>query len=170
MTTSQLPPTAAPLDQAGPDDRQGPDDGLTAAERDALAEASVTGQRAAGWIRTLASRQQDSGNRHVLERYADAVEQVLRREIIPGGEGGLTEELRHTLDAYVLRGSVRAARQPELTPEERVALLAIGFTALTAPLVVLGDIAGDLALLCEAIGQALTIATAAQPAASGGRP
>ncbi|MGK4586142.1 hypothetical protein [Kitasatospora sp. HPMI-4] len=158
MTISQLPPAATGLDQAESDDHQGPDDGLTEGEREAIAQASVTGQRAADWIRTLACRQNDEGNRQVLERYANAVEQVLRREIVPGGEGELTEELRYTLDAYVLRGSVLAEHRPELTATERVALLAVGFTAASAPRVVLNDLAGDLVLLCEAIDHALAVA------------
>ncbi|WP_327071827.1 hypothetical protein [Kitasatospora sp. NBC_01302] len=165
MTISRLPAAAGRPDQAEPE-QQEPDDALSAAERDALAQAAVTGQHAADWIRTLAARQQHADNRRILERYADAVEQVLRREIIPGSEGELTEELRYTLDAYVLCGSVLAEHRPELTAAERIALLAVGFSAASAPRVVLNDLAGDLALLCEAIDQALAIATMAQPATS----
>ncbi|MGA5823556.1 hypothetical protein ACPC54_37535 [Kitasatospora sp. NPDC094028] len=138
---------------------------LTAEERDALARVCVTGQIAAGWIRSLASRQHDGGNRLVLEQYAGAVEQVLGREIVPGGDGELVEELRYTLDAYVLLGSVRSEHLPQLTGEERVALLAVGFAALSAPRAVLNDLT-NLVPLCEAIDQALALA--APPA--GGRP
>ncbi|WBP91946.1 hypothetical protein [Kitasatospora cathayae] len=95
---------------------------------------------------------------------------MLRHEIIPGGDGELAEELRYTLDAYVLLGSVQSEHRPELTDGERVALLAVSFTAASAPRVVLNDIAGDLAVLCEAIDQALALAAAAQPAASEVRP
>jgi hypothetical protein len=162
MTISHLPTAAVEPDH--------PDDGLSAAEREALAQAAATGQHAADWIRTLAARQQHADNRQILQRYADAVEQVLRREIIPGSEGELTEELRYTLDAYVLCGSTLAEHHPELAAAERIALLAVGFTAASAPRVVLNDLAGDLALLCEAIDQALALAAPAQPSASEVRP
>ncbi|MFF2751367.1 hypothetical protein ACFVVA_38260 [Kitasatospora sp. NPDC058048] len=81
------------------------------------------------------------------------------------------EELRHTLDAYVLLGNIRTAHRLRLTADERVALLAVGFAALSAPRVVLNDLT-DLVPLCEAIGEALTIGTAepAVPAAPSGRP
>jgi hypothetical protein len=159
MTISHLPAAVSELDQAE-SDHQEPGDGLSAAERDALARAAVAGQHAAGWIRTLAARQQHADNRQILQRYADAVEQVLRREIIPGSEGELTEELRYTLDAYVLCGSTLAEHPPQLAAAERIALLAVGFTAASAPRVVLNDIAGDLAVLCEAVDQALAIGQA----------
>jgi hypothetical protein len=55
----------------------------------------------------------------------------------------------------VLCGSVLAEHRPVLTAAERISLLAVGFTTLTAPLVVLNDIGGNLVLLCEAIDQAL---------------
>ncbi|MFE9427812.1 hypothetical protein ACFYNO_33180 [Kitasatospora sp. NPDC006697] len=125
-------------------DLQEPDDGLTASERDALAQASVTGQHAAHWIRSLAARQPEPGNRTVLEQYASAVEQVMRREVIPGSEGLLEHELDYALDAYVLLGSATARRRPDLTAAERLALLAVGFTARTAPRTVLNDLT-DLA-------------------------
>ncbi|MGW2256155.1 hypothetical protein ACWCXH_39385, partial [Kitasatospora sp. NPDC001660] len=73
-------------------------------------------------MRFLAARQDDENTRQILERYADAVEQVLRHEIIPGGDDELVEELRYTLDAYVLLGSVQSEHRPELTDGERVAL------------------------------------------------
>ncbi|MFI9159362.1 hypothetical protein [Kitasatospora aureofaciens] len=131
-------------------------------ERDALARASVTGQRAADWIRSLAVLQDDEDNQRVLEQYASAVEQVLRHEINPGGDGELVEELRYTLDAYVLLGSVQTARRPQLSAAERVALLAVGYTALSAPRAVLNNLT-DLVPLSEAIDQALAISAAGQP-------
>ncbi|MFE7531645.1 hypothetical protein ACFU7Y_38970 [Kitasatospora sp. NPDC057542] len=142
---------------------------LTSDERDALALASVTGQHAADWIRSLASRQHDEGSRQVLEQYAGAVEQILRYEIIPGGDGELVKELRYTLDAYVLLGSVQSGHRPKLTAAERVALLAIGFTALSSPRVVLNDLT-DLVPLCQAIDQALAIGMADAAAAPKCRP
>jgi hypothetical protein len=150
MTLSQQPPTAAPE----------PSDGLTDTERDALARAAATGTRSADWIHSLAQRQPDPCNQQALHRYADAVEQVLTREIVPGGDGDLAEQLRHTLDALVLRGSTLTTRRPDLTAAERVALLAVGFAALTAPLAAVGDLAGDLEVLCEAIDQALAFGQA----------
>ncbi|MFE7528551.1 hypothetical protein ACFU7Y_22940 [Kitasatospora sp. NPDC057542] len=172
MTT---PPSAwSWLDLADTRDESTTPDGpvereLTSDEREALARASVTGQRAADWIRFLAVLQDNEDNQRVLEQYAGAVEQVLRREIIPGSDGELVEELRCTLDAYVLLGSVQAAQRPQLSAAERTALLAVGFTALSAPRVVLNDLT-DLVPLCEAIDQALLIGTATQPTAPGDRP
>jgi hypothetical protein len=146
MTLPQQPPTTAPE----------PHDGLTDPERDALAHTAATGIRAAHWIRSLAKRQPDPCNRRALHRYADAVEQALRYEIVPGGDGDLAEQLRHTLDTLVLRGSTLTTRRPELTAAERTALLAVGFAALTAPLTVLGD----LEVLYEATDQALAFGQA----------
>ncbi|MFG3054683.1 hypothetical protein ACGFZP_27520 [Kitasatospora sp. NPDC048239] len=82
---------------------------------------------------------------------------MLRREIIPRGDGELTEELRHALDAYVLQGA-DPDRRPALATAEPVALLAIGFAALTAPLTALDDLAADLPPRCEAIDDALAFA------------
>ncbi|GAA4830476.1 hypothetical protein [Kitasatospora terrestris] len=62
-----------------------------------------------------------------------------------------------TLDAYLLHGAGPGHR-PALHAAERVSLLAIGSAALTAPLVVLSDLTGDLPPLCEAIDEALALA------------
>ncbi|MGW3044651.1 hypothetical protein ACWC9T_32460 [Kitasatospora sp. NPDC001159] len=77
-----------------------------------LAEAGEAGRRAAGWVRELAERQPEAGHRTVLERAADAIERAAGREVVPGGDGQLAEELAYDLAAYVVTGSPYAERLP----------------------------------------------------------
>lgn len=64
-----------------------------------LAEAGEAGRVAAGWVRELAARQAQERHRTVLERAAG-------REVVPGGDGQLDEELAYDLAAYVVTGSL----------------------------------------------------------------
>ncbi|WP_344341894.1 hypothetical protein, partial [Kitasatospora putterlickiae] len=77
-----------------------------------LAEAGEAGRRAAGWVRELTGRQAEEAHRTVLGRAADAVEQACGREVVPGGEGQLDEELAYNLAAGVVTGSPLAAALP----------------------------------------------------------
>ncbi|WP_327075499.1 hypothetical protein OG196_42980 (plasmid) [Kitasatospora purpeofusca] len=79
---------------------------LQSTVNDLLAGAGEAGRRAAGWVRELAARQAEAGHRAVLERAADALEQAAGREIVPGGDGQLDEELAYDLGAGVVTGSV----------------------------------------------------------------
>ncbi|MFI6449102.1 hypothetical protein [Kitasatospora sp. NPDC050543] len=92
----------------------------------------------------------------MLKTFADTIQQVLGREIIPGGAGEIGEEIRYRLDACV----ILAQDRPELTSIEQLALVAVGAITTTAPSTVLNDIAADLPALCDAIDNALTLAGA----------
>ncbi len=136
--TTALPVAAEPADE-DQDQDQDQDQREQHAVNDLLAEAGEAGRRAAGWVRELAARQSQTGHRTVLERAADAIEQASGREIRPGGEGELDEELRYDLGANVVTGSVVADGMPELSTGERIALVAICALAAAMPATVLND-------------------------------
>ncbi|MFD9067732.1 hypothetical protein ACFVZ3_40175 [Kitasatospora purpeofusca] len=112
-----------------------------------LAEAGEAGRRAAGWVRELAARQSEAGHRAVLERAADALEQAAGREVVPGGDGQLDEELAYDLGAGVVTGGVLAGGLPELSVGERIALVAVCALAAAMPRTVLGDLGRELPVL-----------------------
>ncbi|MFE2728945.1 hypothetical protein [Kitasatospora sp. NPDC059327] len=132
------------------------------AVREALALAAAVGERAARRVEALATRQ-DDGHRPVLEAFAQALRQVMGREILPAGDGEVAAEPRYRLDAYVLLGATDAESTPDLTAAEQLALAAVGAIATTAPSTVLNDAARDLPALCAVIDSALILAEA-QPA------
>ncbi|MFI8085303.1 hypothetical protein ACIF6L_31500 [Kitasatospora sp. NPDC086009] len=128
-----------------------------------IAEASEVGRRAAGWVRELARRQSDTGHRTVLERAADAVERASSREIVPGGDGELDEELRYDLGAGIITGSVLTATMPELTTGERIALVAVCALAAAMPGTVLNDLGRELPALGSTMRAAVEAGIAAGP-------
>ncbi|GAA4838308.1 hypothetical protein [Kitasatospora terrestris] len=69
----------------------------------------------------------------------------------PHSDGDLAQKPRHALDAYAFHGT-DPGRRPALRTAERVSLLAIGFTALTA------RSPPSTPPLCDAIDEALTLA------------
>ncbi|WP_328959125.1 hypothetical protein [Kitasatospora purpeofusca] len=83
----------------------------------------------------------------MLDRAADAVEQACGREILPGGDGQLDEELAYDLGAGVVTGSVLAAGLPQLSTGERIALVAVCALAAAMPGTVLNDLARELPAL-----------------------
>ncbi|KOV13303.1 hypothetical protein ADK60_29860 [Streptomyces sp. XY431] len=83
-----------------------------------------------------------------MERVADAVVRVSGREIVPGSDGLLTEELRYTLAAdAVLGASHTTGTLPELHDGERMPLAAVCAIAAALPSCVLGDLAAELTAL-----------------------
>lgn len=148
MTTSPLSRPPLPFSPAA--DRTGAGGGARARrgpEPSALHRAAAAGEAAAGWVRGLAGRQDDQGHARVLERAADAIERASGREIVPGGDGHLVEELRHALAADVLLGAARSGTLPELHPRERGALVAVCALAAAMPGCVLGDLERELGVL-----------------------
>ncbi|MFD4905184.1 hypothetical protein [Kitasatospora purpeofusca] len=131
-----------------------------------LAGAGEVGRRAAGWVRELAARQAEAGHRAVLERAADALEQAAGREVVPGGDGQLDEELAYDLGAGVVTGGVLADGLPELSAGERIALVAICALAAAMPSTVLGDLGRELPVLTSTMESA---AEAGRTAGSGDR-
>ncbi|MGY0466880.1 hypothetical protein ACW14Y_42475 [Kitasatospora sp. cg17-2] len=131
-----------------------------------LAEAGEAGRRAAGWVRGLAERQTEEAHRTVLGRAADAVEQACGREVVPGGEGQLDEELAYGLGAGVVTGGVLADGLPELSTGERIALVALCALAAAMPRTVLGDLGRELPVLVATMEAA---AEAGRTAGSGDR-
>ncbi|MFI6158199.1 hypothetical protein ACIBCA_36545 [Kitasatospora sp. NPDC051170] len=117
------------------------------AVNEVLAEASEAGRRAAEWVRELAARQPEAGHRAVLGRAADAVERASGREVVPGGEGQLDEELVYDLGADVVAGSVVADGLPVLVMGERIALVTVCSVAAAMPSSVLGDFESELPVL-----------------------
>ncbi|MFF2549263.1 hypothetical protein ACFVUY_42815 [Kitasatospora sp. NPDC058063] len=135
-----------------------------------LAEAGEAGRRAAGWVRDLAGRQAEEAHRTVLGRAADAVEQACGREVVPGGEGQLDEELAYDLGAGVVTGSPLADGLPELAAGERVALAAVCALAAAMPLAVLGDLERELPVLAATMDAAVEAGRAAAPGPAVQRP
>ncbi|MEK2491049.1 hypothetical protein WN990_15955 [Kitasatospora purpeofusca] len=76
-------------------------------------------------MRELAARPSQAGHRAVPERAADAIEQAAGREILPGGDGQVDEELAYDLWAGAVTGSVLPDALPELPAGERIAVCAI---------------------------------------------
>ncbi|MFJ6141563.1 hypothetical protein [Kitasatospora sp. NPDC092286] len=119
-----------------------------------LAEAGEAGRRAAGWVRELAGRQTEEAHRTVLGRAADAVEQACGREVVPGGDGQLREELAYDLAADIVTGSPYAAGMPELTMGERIALITVCGVAASMPGAVFGDLGRELPALAATMDAA----------------
>ncbi|MEV6973236.1 hypothetical protein [Kitasatospora sp. NPDC093806] len=128
-----------------------------------LAEAGEAGRRAAGWVRELAGWQTVEAHRAVLGRAADAVEQACGREVVPGREGQLDEELAYDLGAGVVTGSPLAAALPELAVGERVALAAVCALAAAMPGAVLGELARELPALAVTMDAAIEAGRTAAP-------
>ncbi|MEV7189942.1 hypothetical protein [Kitasatospora sp. NPDC093102] len=133
------------------------------AVNEVLAEVGEAGRRAAGWVRGLAARQPQPGHRTVLEQAADAVEQAAGREIVPGGEGQLDEELAYDLAADVITGSVLVDGLPELSTGERIALIAVCALASALPGTVLNDPTRELPVLIATMDAATQAGIAADP-------
>ncbi|MEU4587405.1 hypothetical protein AB0F92_36020 [Kitasatospora aureofaciens] len=102
------------------------------AVNEVLAEAGEVGRVVAGWVRSLAARQAEGRHCAVLERAADAIERAAGREVVPGGDGQLAEELAYDLAAGVVTGSPYAQALPDLVMGERIALAATMDAAVTA--------------------------------------
>ncbi len=99
-------------------------------------------------MRELAGRQCEEEHGRLLERVAEAIVKASSREIIPGSDGLLTEELRYTLAADVVLGSSHTTGTlPELHDGERMPLIAVCAIAATFPSCVLGDLARELEVL-----------------------
>ncbi|MEU6973764.1 hypothetical protein AB0A71_39780 [Kitasatospora aureofaciens] len=108
-------------------------------------------------MRELAARQAQERHRMVLERVADAVEQAAGREVVPGGDGQLDEELAYDLAAYVVTGSPYGQALPELAMGERIAL------AAAMPRTVLGELERELPALATTLDAAMTVGRTARP-------
>ncbi|WP_380282527.1 hypothetical protein [Kitasatospora purpeofusca] len=128
-----------------------------------LADAGEAGRPAAGWVRGLAGRQTQEAHRTVLGRAADAVERACGREVVPGGEGQLDEELAYDLGSGVVTGSPLAAALPELAAGERVAPAAVCAPAAAMPGVVLGDLERELPVLAATMDAAVEAGRAVTP-------
>ncbi|MFE7193959.1 hypothetical protein [Kitasatospora sp. NPDC057541] len=149
MTTSAL--TAPQQHSETRDEAKAPDgedQAQRAAASAALHRAAGAGEAAAGWVRELAGRQGEEDHARLLERAADAIVRASSREIIPGSDGLLTEELRYTLAADVVLGaSHTTGTLPELHGGERLALVAVCALAAALPSCVLGDLERELTVL-----------------------
>lgn len=155
MTNTTAPPAASePADQEQQEQH---------AVNDLLAEAGEAGRRAAGWVRELAERQEATAHRRMLERAADAVEQAASREVVPGGDGQLDEELAYDLGADVITGSVLTDGLPELSMGERIAFVAVCALAAALPGTVLNDLARELPVLTATMDAATEAGIAAGP-------
>ncbi|MFE7527697.1 hypothetical protein ACFU7Y_18565 [Kitasatospora sp. NPDC057542] len=133
------------------------------AVNEVFAEAGEAGRRAAGWVCGLAARQLQPGHHTVLERAADAVEQAAGREIVPGGESQLAEELAYDLAADVITGSILVDGLPELSTGERIALIAVCALAAALPGTVLNDPTRELPVLTATMNAATQAGIAADP-------
>lgn len=102
------------------------------AVNEVLAEAGEVGRVVAGWVRSLAARQAEGRHCAVLEQAADAIERAAGREVVPGGDGQLAEELAYDLAAGVVTGSPYAQALADLVMGERIALVATMDAAVTA--------------------------------------
>ncbi|MGW4808008.1 hypothetical protein [Kitasatospora sp. NPDC004272] len=164
MTTSPLP-APPPLHFPSPDDDvpDHEDQARHAVELAALHRAADTGEAAARWVQRLADRQGEKEHGRLLERTAEAIVKASSREIIPGSDGLLTEELRHTLAADVVLGaSHTTGTLPELRPGERTPLIAVCSIAAALPACVLGNLPREL----EVLAAEMEAATAAGLAAA----
>ncbi|MFD5085003.1 hypothetical protein ACFWOG_20480 [Kitasatospora sp. NPDC058406] len=157
--------TTVPPDRAGPDDDEL--ERLCAAARQAaLTDARLTAERAALWVRDLARRQAERWNGERLEVFADAVASA-------GGDldpddpewGGVGEDVRYGLSAYVLLNPFTPGDGPELDTAEAVALAAVAALAQAFPTALVNDYADDLPLLCRLMNAAVDTGRAARPAA-----
>ncbi|WP_406192337.1 hypothetical protein OH807_00750 [Kitasatospora sp. NBC_01560] len=130
----------------------------------ALHRGSDAGEAAAAWVRELAGRQCEEEHARALGRVAEAITWASSREIIPGSEGLLAEELRYTLAADVVLGaSHTTGTLPELHAGERAALVTACALAAALPSCVLGDLERELTVLAEVAcaAEAGRLATAA---------
>ncbi|MEU3565779.1 hypothetical protein [Kitasatospora sp. NPDC006786] len=170
MTTSPLSwpplPPLPPADRAGDEPVSGPDDQLLdPVELAALHRGRDAGEAAAAWVRELVGRQEDERHALALEHAAAGIERACHREVIPGGDGRLAEELRYSLAADVLLGAAYTGTLPGLAPGERLPLVAVCALAAAMPGCVLGDLPRELTLLADeldaatAAGRAATTAT-----------
>ncbi|MER8188402.1 hypothetical protein [Kitasatospora sp. NPDC094015] len=172
MTTSPPPWLPLPLPLPSPPGRTedepasgSGDQALDPAELAALHRGRDAGEAAAAWVRELADRQRDERHALALKHAAAGIERASHQEVIPGGDGQLTEELRYSLGADVLLGAAYTATLPDLAPDERLPLVAVCALAAAMPSCVLGDLARELALLADeldaatAAGRAATAAT-----------
>ncbi|MER5642156.1 hypothetical protein ABT095_35105 [Kitasatospora sp. NPDC002227] len=168
MTTSAL--SAPPLHSSAHDDNvpNGEDQAQRAAELAALHRAADAGEEAAAWVRQLAGRQGEEEHGRLLERVAEAIVKASSREIIPGSDGLLTEELRYTLAADVVLGaSHTTGTLPELHPGERMPLIAVCSIAATLPSCVLGDLVREVEVLAAEMEAATDAGRAAELPAAG---
>ncbi|MEU4118903.1 hypothetical protein AB0F71_30975 [Kitasatospora sp. NPDC028055] len=133
------------------------------AVNEVLAEAAEAGRQAAGWVRELAERQPEERHRSVLERAADAVERAAGREVVPGGEGQLDDELAYGLSAGIVTGNPYAEALPELSMGERIALVAVCALAAAMPASVLGELERELPALAVTLDAAVTAGRTACP-------
>jgi len=133
------------------------------AELAALHRAADAGEAAAVWVRELAGRQGEEEHGRLLERVAEAIVQASSREIIPGSDGLLTEELRYTLAADVVLGSSHTTGTlPDLHPGERMPLIAVCSIAAALPSCVLGDLVRELEVLATELEAATDTGRAAK--------
>ncbi|ARF83196.1 hypothetical protein ACIG0C_30020 [Kitasatospora aureofaciens] len=165
MTTSPLSRLPSPFPaEAEHQAAEHDDQALDADQLAALHRARDTGEAAAAWVRSLASRQANEPHALVLERAAEAIERASHQEVIPGGDGELTEELRYSLAADVLLGATHTATLPDLAPGERIPLVAVCALAAAMPSCVLGDLPRELTLLADELDAATTAGRAATTA------
>ncbi|MEV0537254.1 hypothetical protein [Kitasatospora sp. NPDC050463] len=119
-------------------------------------------------MRELAGRQGEEEHGRLLERVAEAIVQASSREIIPGSDGLLTEELRYTLAADGLLGaSHTTGTLPELHPGERMPLIAVCAIAAAFPACVLGDLPRELEVLAAELEAATDAGRTAEAPAAG---
>ncbi|MFE7490124.1 hypothetical protein [Kitasatospora sp. NPDC057541] len=125
MTTSALTALQQHSDTPDETDPGGEDQVQCAAASAALQRAAGAGEEAAGWVRELAGRQGEE-QALALERAADAIVRASGREIVPGSDGLLAEELRYSLAADVVLGaSHTTGTRPNLHPGERMPLITV---------------------------------------------
>ncbi|MET8704341.1 hypothetical protein ABZW10_36630 [Kitasatospora sp. NPDC004723] len=158
MTISALPTLQQHSDTPDETGLDGEDQAQRAAASAALLRAADAGEAAAAWVRELAGRQREENHARALERAAEAIARASGREVVPGSDGLLAEELGYTLAADVVLGAPHTTgTRPNLYPGERMPLITVCAIAATFPSCVLGDLAAELtALACE-----LTAATEA---------
>ncbi|MBD0694774.1 hypothetical protein BG452_17460 [Streptomyces sp. CBMA123] len=130
-------------------------------ERSALTGAGLTAARAALWVRDLARRQARAGHRAVLEDFAGAVA-AAGADLDPADRelGGVSEEVRHRLTAYVLLGPAGVNKGPDLSRVEAVALAALAAVATAFPTAVVQGV-GALPQLCRLMNATVDAARAA---------
>ncbi|MDH6129926.1 hypothetical protein [Kitasatospora sp. GP82] len=131
----------------------------------ALHRARTAGETAAAWVRGLADRQDDDLHAQALRRTADAIEQASHREVVPGGNGHLAEQLRHALAADVLLGDLTAGTASVLAQGERLPLVAVCAIAAAMPGTVLGDLPRELQMLAADLEDAVRTGDTATEAA-----
>ncbi|MEU4303112.1 hypothetical protein [Kitasatospora aureofaciens] len=92
----------------------------------------------------------------MLERAADAIERAAGREVVPGGDGQLAEELAYDLAAGVVTGSPYAQALADLVMGERITLVAVCALASAMPGTVLGELERELPALVATMDAAVT--------------